>query len=279
MNSEQLINEVLAHDNMKQAVKQVRANKGSAGIDGKTVEELENFMDSMEHRRISNLIKQGNYRPKPVKMVEIPKPDGGVRMLGIPTVYDRVIQQAISQVLTKIYDPQFSKYSYGFRPGIGAHDALLQAEEYVQSDCKYIVDIDLSKFFDTINRDKLIFLLRKQIKDKLLLKLINRYLNSGMMKGDYLIKTETGTPQGSPLSPLLANIYLDQIDKTLEDRNVRFVRYADDIQIYANSLRSAHRIMEKTIKLLECKRIGLKVNPKKSAVKKPNESKFLGYTF
>lgn len=190
-----------------------------------------------------------------------------------------VSQQAISQVLTKIYDPQFSKYSYGFRPRIGAHDALLQAEEYVQSNCKYIVDIDLSKFFDTINRDKLIFLLRKQIKDKLLLKLINRYLNSGMMKGDHLIKTETGTPQGSPLSPLLANIYLDQIDKTLEERNVRFVRYADDIQIYANSLRCAHRIMEKTIKLLECKRIGLKVNPEKSAVKKPNESKFLGYTF
>lgn len=224
-------------------------------------------------------LKSGTYKPSPVKMVEIPKPDGGVRMLGIPTVKDRVIQQAINQVLTKIYDKEFSKYSYGFRPGIGAHDALIQAEKYVQSTTNYVVDIDLSKFFDTINRDKLMVLLKRNIKDKELLRLINKYLNSGMIKGEQLMKSLEGTPQGSPLSPLLSNIFLDQIDKELERRNIRFVRYADDIQIYVGSLRSGYRVMEKTIKLLECKRYGLKVNKDKSAVRKPNESKFLGYSF
>lgn len=279
MNSEQLINEILALDNMELAVKQVKANKGSAGIDRMKVQELDEFVNSMEFRKVLHLLEIGEYRPRPVKIVEIPKPDGGTRMLGIPTVIDRVIQQAISQVLTKIYDNQFSKYSYGFRPGIGAHDALMQAEKYVQSGCNYVVDIDLSKFFDTINKNKLMYQLTKEIKDKKVLKLINRYLHSGMMKGEQLVKSESGTPQGSPLSPLLSNIYLDQFDKKLEQRGIKFVRYADDIQIYVGSIRSGHRVMENTIKLLEGRHMRLKVNREKSAVKKPNESKFLGYTF
>lgn len=279
MNSEQLMNEILALDNIELAVKQVKANKGSAGVDGMKVYELDNFVNSKEFRNILHLVEIGEYRPKPVKIVEIPKPDGGVRMLGIPTVVDRVIQQAISQILTKIYDHQFSNYSYGFRPQRGAHDALMQAEKYVQSGCNYVVDIDLSKFFDTISKDKMMYQLTKEIKDRFVLKLINRYLHSGMMVGDQLVKSENGTPQGSPLSPLLSNIYLDQFDKKLEQRGIKFVRYADDIQIYVGSLRSGHRVMENTIKLLEGKHMGLKVNHSKSAVKKPNESKFLGYTF
>ena len=273
------MNEILALDNIDSAVKKVKANKGSAGIDKMKVSELDSFVNGNEFRKMMQLIRIGEYRPSPVKMVEIPKPDGGVRMLGIPTVKDRVIQQAIGQILTKIYDPQFSKYSYGFRPGIGAHDALMQAEKYVQSDCKYIVDIDLSKFFDTISKDRLMYLLKGQIQDRIVLKLINRYLHAGMMKGDQLIKSENGTPQGSPLSPLLSNIYLDQIDKRLEQRGIRFVRYADDIQIYTTSLRSAHRVMDNTMKLFESKKMGLKVNREKSAVRRPYESKFLGYTF
>lgn len=279
MNSEQLMNEILSLGNIEDAVKQVKGNKGGAGIDGMKVKNLDKFVNSKEFRIMLEELKSGTYKPSPVKMVEIPKPDGGVRRLGIPTVKDRVIQQAINQVLTKIYDNQFSECSFGFRPGIGAHDALIQAEKYVQSSTNYVVDIDLSKFFDTINRDKLMVLLKRTIKDKDLLRLINKYLNTGMLSGEQLVKTNAGTPQGSPLSPLLSNIYLDQIDKELERRNIKFVRYADDIQIYVGSLRSGYRVMEKTIKLLECKRYTLKVNKEKSAVRKPNESKFLGYTF
>ncbi len=212
-------------------------------------------------------------------MVEIPKPDGGIRMLGIPTVIDRVIQQAISQILTKIYDSQFSEYSYGFRPNRGAHDALVQAEKYVGDKSIYVVDIDLSKFFDTINKDKMMSLLQKEIKDISVLRLINKYLQAGILKGNQLIKSQEGTPQGSPLSPLLSNIYLDQVDKELERRQIRFVRYADDIQIYARSIKSAYRIKENTIRLIESNRIKLKVNQQKSAVKKLNEAKFLGYSF
>ncbi|MFV0342071.1 MAG: reverse transcriptase domain-containing protein [Anaerocolumna sp.] len=191
MNSEQLMNEILALDNIELAVKQVKANKGSAGVDGMKVYELDTFVNSREFRKIINLIEIGEYRPKPVKMVEIPKSDGGVRMLGIPTVIDRVIQQAISQVLTKIYDHEFSDNSYGFRPGKGAHDALMQAEKYVQSGCNYVVDIDLSKFFDTISKDKLMYLLKGKIKDSQVLRLINRYLHSGMLVGEQLIKSKT----------------------------------------------------------------------------------------
>ncbi len=260
-------------------MKQIKANKGSAGVDGMKVYELDKFVNSKEFRKILHLIEIGEYRPKPVKIVEIPKPDGGMRMLGIPTVIDRVIQQAISQILTKIFDPKFSDYSYGFRPQRGAHEALMQAEKYVQSGGNYVVDIDLSKFFDTISKDKLMYQLKKEINDRYVLKLINRFLHSGMMVGEQLILNEKGTPQGSPLSPLLSNIYLDQFDKKLEQRGIKFVRYADDVQIYVGSLRSGHRVMENTIKLLEGKHMGLKVNRDKSAVKKPSESKFLGYTF
>lgn len=275
----QLMNEILDLSNISLAVKRIKSNKGSAGIDGMKVRELDKYVNSKEFPILLEKIRDGKYKPKPVKMVEIPKPDGGVRMLGIPTVIDRVIQQAISQVLTKIYDYQFSEYSYGFRPNRGAHDALVQAEKYVADGSIYIVDIDLSKFFDTINRDKLMNLLKKEIKDISVLRLINKYLFSGMMKGNQFTTTRAGTPQGSPLSPLLSNIYLDQIDKILEQRGIKFCRYADDIQIYATSIRSAYRILEKTIKLIESNRYQLKVNIEKSAVKEINESKFLGYSF
>ncbi len=278
-NQNQLMNEILDLDNILLAVKQVKSNKGSAGVDNMSIKDMIAYVNSKEFPKLLESIRKGEYKPSPVKMVEIPKPDGGVRMLGIPTVIDRVIQQAISQILTKIYDSQFSEYSYGFRPNRGAHDALVQAERYVGDESIYVVDIDLSKFFDTINKDKMMSLLQKEIKDKSVLRLINKYLQAGILKGSQLIKSQEGTPQGSPLSPLLSNIYLDQVDKELERRQIRFVRYADDIQIYARSIKSAYRIKENTIRLIEGNRIKLKVNEEKSAVKKLNEAKFLGYSF
>jgi len=278
-NKFQLMNKILDHDNLTLAIKRVRSNKGSAGIDNMSIKEMDKFVKSYEFTKMIEEIRMELYSPSPVKMVEIPKPDGGVRMLGIPTIKDRIIQQAINQVLTKIYDCQFSEYSYGFRPNKGAHDALAQAEKYVQEERIYIVDIDLSKFFDTIDRNKLIHLLKQQIEDTSVIALIWKYLNAGMMKGNYFTDFKTGTPQGSPLSPLLSNIYLDQVDKELERRGIKFCRYADDIQIYATSIKGAHRTMENTIKLLESKRIKLIVNNEKSAVRPYYEAKFLGYSF
>lgn len=278
-NNKELLEEIISIENMKLAIKQVKKNKGSAGVDGIVVEKLDRFSNERILQDLINTIRNGKYKPSPVKVVEIPKDDGGVRMLGIPTVYDRVVQQAINQILTKIFDPQFSNYSYGFRQNISAHDALIQAEKYVREGREYIVDIDLSKYFDTINKDKLMALLKLQIKDRNVLLLISKFLKSGMSKSYVYYENKTGVPQGSPLSPLLSNIYLDVLDKELEKRNVKFCRYADDIQIYATSLRGAYRQMENTIKVIEGKKLKLKVNVVKSDVKTIETSKFLGYTF
>lgn len=278
-NNNQLLEQILEHDNMHLAIKQVKKNKGSAGIDGHNTDVLDRFKKNENLHNLITSILCGEYKPSPVKIVEIPKDDGGVRMLGIPTVYDRVVQQAINQILTKTFDTQFSNYSYGFRPQKSAHDALIQAEKYVNEGREYIVDIDLSKYFDTINRDKLMYLLTRQISDSRVLNLISKFLKAGMLRGATLELNKRGVPQGSPLSPLLSNIYLDVLDKELEKRGVKFCRYADDIQIYATSLRGAYRQMESTITFLESKKLKLKVNTSKSAVKTLEESKFLGYSF
>jgi group II intron reverse transcriptase/maturase len=227
---------------------------------------------------IKEAILKGSYEPKPVRRVEIPKPDGGVRLLGIPTVTDRLIQQAISQVLSKIYDPMFSEHSYGFRPNRSAHDAIRKAKGYIKEGYRWVVDMDLEKFFDKVNHDRLMSTLAKRIRDKPLLKLIRKYLQAGVMIHGVVTGTEEGTPQGGPLSPLLSNIVLDELDRELESRGHRFVRYADDCNIYVKSKRSGERTMASVQRFIEGK-LRLKVNEKKSAVERPWRRKFLGFSF
>ncbi len=268
---------ILERNNLNQAYKRVVNNKGAAGIDNMTVYELFNYLKDNKTELI-NSIFNGTYKPQPVRRVEIPKGNGGVRLLGIPTVIDRLIQQAITQVLTKIYDSTFSDTSYGFRPKRSAHNAITQARSYVNDGYEYVVDIDLSKYFDTINHDKLMYKISKTIKDKRVLKLIRLYLQSGVMINGVINDTTEGTPQGGPLSPLLANIYLDEFDKKMEERGNKFCRYADDIQIYAKSQRAAERILVNCKKYLETK-MKLKVNVDKTAVRRYPQSKFLGFTF
>lgn len=222
-----LLEEVLERENLRAALKRVKSNKGAPGIDGMTVNELPKFLKQNWPVLKAKLLK-GQYLPKPVKRVEIPKPDGGVRKLGIPTVLDRFIQQALMQVLQKYWDKTFSNHCYGFRPKRSAHQAVKQAQDYIQSGYSWTVDIDLEKFFDRVNHDRLMSTLAKRIKDKRVLKLIRKYLNSGVMEQGLLKPTDEGTPQGGPLSPLLSNIVLDELDKELEYRGHRFVRYADD---------------------------------------------------
>lgn len=273
-----LMEEVLRHENLEQAHKQVKRNKGAAGVDRMTVDELRYHV--REHwAEIREQLLNGTYQPRPVKRIEIPKPGGaGLRMLGIPVVLDRWIQQSILQVLTPIYDPTFSENSYGFRPGRSAHGAILKAHEYVKEGYDWVADADLEKFFDRVNHDVLMARIARRIKDKRLLKLIRKYLQAGMMEGGIVSPRTEGTPQGSPLSPLLSNILLDELDKELESRGHRFCRYADDFNVYVKSEAAGNRVMESLTKFLS-KRLRLKVNREKSAVDRPWNRQFLGYSF
>jgi RNA-directed DNA polymerase len=272
----ELLEEVLTSDNLAQAWKRVKANKGAPGIDGMTIE------DFPDHARahwsvIRQQIREGHYRPQAVRRVEIPKPDGGKRMLGIPTVMDRVIQQAVAQVLTPIFDPTFSESSFGFRPGRNAHQAIKQVQANVQDGRTIAVDIDLAKFFDTVNHDVLMMLVAKTIGDKALLSLIGRYLRAGVLVGEHVNPSEVGTPQGGPLSPLLANILLDQLDRELQRRGHRFARYADDMVILVKSERAGKRVMNSITRYLQ-DTLKLKVNQAKSRVAPMRNCSFLGFT-
>lgn len=272
------IESVVDDCNMKKAIAAVMRNKGAPGIDGITTEEIKKDMQE-QWPQIKQDILDGKYRPSPVRRVEIPKPDGkGVRQLGIPTVMDRVIQQAIHQELTPVFDPLFSQYSFGFRPNRSAHQAVLQAHAYIQEGCEWVVDIDLEKFFDKVNHDMLMARVARRVKDKKILLLIRRYLQSGVMEDGLVKPTGEGTPQGGPLSPLLSNIMLDDFDRELEKRGLRFARYADDCNIYVKSEKAGKRVMEATVRYLT-EKLKLKVNQQKSAVDNPWKRKFLGFTF
>jgi RNA-directed DNA polymerase len=272
-----VLESILAESNLNAAYKRVKSNHGGHGIDGMSVDELLPYLKTHGSRMRQTLL-EGTYRPQPVRRVEIPKPDGGVRLLGIPTVVDRMIQQAISQILTPIFEPTFSVYSYGFRPNRSAHDAILQAQAHINEGNRIVVDIDLEKFFDRVNHDKLMSLLARKIPDKRVLKLIRAYLESGVMIGGLVSATEEGTPQGGPLSPLLSNVMLDELDKELERRGHRFCRYADDCNIYVKSQRAGERVMKSVTEFIE-HRLKLRVNRMKSAVDSPAMRKFLGFSF
>jgi len=272
-----LMEQVVQRDNLRKALKRVRANKGSPGVDSMTVDELVPHL--REHwEELKKKLLDGSYEPCPVKRVEIPKPSGGTRMLGIPTVLDRFIQQAILQVLTPLFDPGFSKHSYGFRPGKSAHQAVETARAYIQEGYEWVVDMDLEKFFDRVNHDVLMGRLAKRIADKHLLRIIRRYLQAGVMVHGVTVDRQEGTPQGGPLSPLLSNVLLDELDKELESRGHRFVRYADDCNVYVRSKRAGERVLS-SLKEWLGKRLRLRVNEKKSAVDRPQERKFLGFSF
>jgi len=272
-----LLEDILSRENMLKAMKKVMANKGSAGIDNMPTSDLPDYLRSNWHI-IRVRITEGKYKPSAVKGVEIPKDGGSKRMLGIPTAIDRMIQQAISQKLVEVYDSDFSDNSYGFRPGRSAQQAVLQSKAFIEAGYEHIVDLDIEKFFDRVNHDYLMSRLSMRIADKKLLLLIRRYLQAGIMEQGVVRIREEGTPQGSPLSPILSNILLDELDKELEKRGHRFVRYADDCTIYAGTERAAHRIKESIGKFLE-KRLKLKLNQEKSGVRLPDEVKILGYGF
>jgi len=274
---EHTMEEICKEENMKKAMKKVMQNNGKPGVDGMKTEELPDFL--REHWLfIRNQLLSGTYKPLPVKQVEIPKPTGGVRKLGIPTAVDRVVQQAILQVLQSKWDPTFSENSFGFRPGRSAHQAIEAAQNNIEEGYDIVVDIDLEKFFDRVNHDALMGRIRRKVKDKRLLKTLRSFLNTGFMDGNTLIESDEGTPQGGPLSPLLSNIMLDDLDKELEKRGLRFCRYADDCNIYVRSPRAGKRIM-KSIELFISKKLKLRINREKSAVAKATERKFLGFTF
>jgi len=265
---------ILERNNMKRAIKRVIKNKGAPGVDGMTVRKIERYL-KRHWSKIEQALLEGTYSPMPVKRKEIPKP-GGVRLLGIPTVLDRVIQQAVAQVLNQIWDHTFSEYSFGFRPNRSQHDAIRQYREYVRSGKRFVVDIDLSKFFDRVNHDRLMSRLATRIKDKRVLLLIRSFLTAGVMLGGLVEASEEGTPQGGPLSPLLSNIVLDELDKELEMRGLCFVRYADDCVIFVRSERAGRRVMESISRFIE-KKLRLQVNQEKSAVGRPWERKYLGF--
>lgn len=277
VNTSNLLERILSRENMLKALKRVVANKGSHGVDGMRVDELRPFLIA-KWPTIKQKLLAGKYQPSPVRRVEIPKPDGGIRLLGIPTVLDRLIQQAITQELNKIYDPTFSDSSYGFRPNRSAKDAIIKAKEYINAGYRWVVDMDLEKFFDKVNHDILMDRLSKKIEDKRLLKLIRKYLESGVMINGIKINSEEGTPQGGPLSPLLANILLDEVDKELEKRGHKFCRYADDQNIYVRGKKAGIRVMKSIRGIIEGK-LKLKVNEKKSAVDLVSRRKFLGFSF
>jgi RNA-directed DNA polymerase len=269
---------VVRDSNMRKALLAVMRNKGAPGVDGITIKEIEGYL-LQQWPTIKQEILEGKYCPKPVRRVEIPKPDGsGVRQLGIPTIMDRIIQQAIYQELLPVFDSTFSEYSYGFRPNRNAQQAVLQAKEYIQEGYEWVVDIDLEKFFDRVNHDMLMARVARRVKDKKILLLIRRFLQAGVMENGLVKASEEGTPQGGPLSPLLSNIMLDDLDRVLKERGLRFARYADDCNIYVKSERAGIRVMEAAVRFL-AERLKLKVNQQKSAVDRPWSRKFLGFTF
>ena len=269
-----LLGQALARENMAAAWRRVKANKGSAGVDGRTVQDTAVYLKTA-WPDIRERLQGGSYRPEPVRRVSIPKPGGGVRELGIPTVVDRLVQQALLQVLQPIIDPGFSEHSHGFRPGRGAHGAVLKEQQYVQAGYEVVVDVDLEKFFDCVNHDILMDRLAKRVADKRVLGLIRRYLQAGILVHGSIIERQEGTPQGGPLSPMLANVLLDEVDRELERRGHRFVRYADDCNVYVKSLRAGQRVLEA---LRRCyARLSLKVNEAKTAVAPVWGRKFLGY--
>jgi len=269
--------EIFSRPNLFAALERVQRNSGAAGVDGKTVEELPEHLKA-HWPGIREKLEAGSYQPSPVKRVEIPKANGGVRLLGIPTVQDRLIQQAMHQVLSREYEPTFSEHSYGFRRNRSAQDAVEAAQRHINAGNKWVVDIDMAKFFDTVNHDRLMARMKQRISDKRVLRLVNAYLKAGVMVNGVVMEAEKGTPQGGPLSPLLSNIVLDELDRELEKRGHRFVRYADDCNIYVKSKRSAERVLASTQKYIE-KRLRLKVNEEKSAVGLATQRKFLGFSF
>lgn len=275
--TERMLEEVLDKENLKEALSKVLENKGAAGVDGMTVDKLPAYLKE-NWKRIRKELLEGKYAPRAVKRVEIPKATGGMRQLGIPCAIDRFIQTALQQVFQKYWDGTFSQHSYGFRPGKSQHQAIKQAQEYVSSGLRWVVDLDLEKFFDRVNHDVLMSRIAKRVKDKRVLKLVRAYLNAGMMADGLTKPTEEGVPQGGPLSPILSNLLLDDLDKELEKRGLRFVRFADDCNTYVASKRAGERVMESITKFLSM-RLRLKVNEAKSAVGRPWERKFLGFTF
>ena len=276
-NTDRLMEEVCERENLKEALRRVKANKGGAGVDGMTVGGITDYL-KQHWPAIREQLLNGTYEPRPVRRVEIPKPDGGVRKLGIPTVLDRFIQQAVMQVLQRQWDPTFSASSYGFRPGRSAQQAVAQAQQYIAEGHGWCVDLDLEKFFDRVNHDRLMGQIAKRVGDKRLLKLIRAFLNAGVMENGLVSPSVEGTPQGGPLSPLLSNLVLDELDRELERRGHRFVRYADDCNIYVRSERAGQRAMESVTQFI-MQKLRLKVNETKSAVARPQERKFLGFSF
>src|SRR6266566_5978585 len=272
-----LMEEVCERENLKAALRRVKANQGSPGVDGMTVIGIQDYL-KQHWPAIREQLLNGTYEPKPVRRVEIPKPDGGVRKLGIPTVLDRFIQQAVMQVLQRRWDRTFSDHSYGFRPGRSAHQAVAQAQQHIAQGHGWCVDLDLENFFDRVNHDKLMGQIAKRVEDKRLLKLIRAFLNAGVMEKGLVSPSVEGTPQGGPLSPLLSNLVLEELDRELERRGHRFVRYADDCNIYVRSERAGQRVM-KSITQFITQKLKLKVNESKSAVARPQERKFLGFSF
>jgi RNA-directed DNA polymerase len=275
--TDRLMEEVCERENLKAALRQVKGNKGSAGVDGITVNQLTDYL-KQHWPVIREQLLSGTYEPKPVRRVEIPKPDGGVRKLGIPTVLDRFIQQAVMQVLQRRWDSTFSDHSYGFRPGRSAHQAVAQAQQYIAAGYGWVIDLDLEKFFDRVNHDKLMGQVANRVEDKRLRKLIRVFLNAGVMENGLVSPSVEGTPQGGPLSPLLSNLVLDELDRELERRGHRYLRYADDCNIYVRSKRSGQRVM-KGITQFITQQLKLKVNEAKSALARPQERKILGFSF
>jgi RNA-directed DNA polymerase len=276
--TERLMEEVCEWENCKQALQRVKANKGSPGVDGMTVEQLPDYL-KQHGPKIREQLLTGTYEPKPVRRVEIPKPDGGgVRKLGIPSVLDRFVQQAVLQVLQKRWDPTFSDHSHGFRPGRSARQAVREAQQYIAEGYRWVVDLDLEKFFDRVNHDRLIAAIAKRVADPRMLQLIGSFLKAGGMENGLVTAVDEGTPQGGPLSPLLSNLVLDELDRELERRGHRFVRYADDENIYVASERAGQRVLESVTRFIT-ERLKLKVNQEKSAVAQPWRRKFLGFSF
>ncbi|HEY6346261.1 MAG TPA: group II intron reverse transcriptase/maturase [Bryobacteraceae bacterium] len=276
--TERLMEEVCELENCKQALQRVKANKGSPGVDGMTVDELPEYL-KQHGPEIGEQLRNGTYQPQPVRRVEIPKPDGqGMRKLGIPCVLDRFVQQAVLQVLQKRWDPTFSAHSHGFRPGHSAQQAVHEGQPYIAEGYRWVVDLDLEKFFDRVNHDRLLAAVAERVADKRMLKLIRAFLEAGVMEDGLVSSVEEGTPQGGPLSPLLSNLALDELDRELERRGHRFVRYADDSNIYVGSERAGPRVMESVTRFIT-HRLKLQVNQAKSAVARPGQRKFLGFSF
>ena len=273
----ELMDKILSQKNLQEAMKRVKSNKGASGIDKMSVEEIDEYF-SKHIEEIKTSIWEKKYRPQAVKRVYIPKPNGKKRPLGIPVVVDRVVQQAVAQVFSELYDECFSEHSYGFRPNRSAHQAMEEVLFYLNEGCEWVIDIDIEKYFDTVNHDKLISILREKVKDDVTLHLVRSFLRAGIMEDGIIRRNEEGVPQGGPLSPILSNIYLDRFDKELESRGLRFVRYADDCNIFVKSEMSANRVMKSVSSWLE-RKLFLKVNMTKTKVVRPSNSSFLGFTF